>query len=333
MTKTILTGIKTTGTPHLGNLIGMYKPALELSKVPDSKTFYFLADYHALTTNKSQDDYRQSRYEVAATWMAFGLDPSKDIFYAQSDVPEIFEIAWVLSCFTAKGLMNRAHAYKAMTQENIDAGKADQDININMGVYNYPILMAADILTFDVDLVPVGKDQTQHVEIARDIALRFNSHYGVEGFKLPKAHIKDEGAILPGLDGRKMSKSYNNTIPIFEDSRKLKKLIFKIKTDSTLPEDPKDPDDSTLFQIYRNFATTGEIETMREKYQYGIGWGDVKKQLLEVVERYLEKPREIYNNLIDDRDKIDQILQEGAVKAREMAAKKLNEIRKIIGIK
>ncbi|MED3961334.1 tryptophan--tRNA ligase [Niallia taxi] len=329
MRKTILTGIKPTGQVHLGNYIGAIKPALELAKADDYKAAYFVADYHGLTKVNNAEEFRNLSYGIAATWLALGLDPNKVIFYRQSDVPEIFELNWILSCFTSKGLMNRAHAYKAIVDSNKRLEK-DIDFGVNMGLFNYPILMAADILMFKTDVVPVGKDQVQHVEIARDIAESFNNSYG-ETFLLPEYKIQDDTAVLPGLDGRKMSKSYNNTIPLFEDPKKLKKLINKIKTDSLPPEAPKNPDTSVLFMLYKEFATFVEVENMKEQYIKGIGWGEAKKELFNVMNRFIEEPREKYNELMSSPEKIDKILKEGAEKARAISVPFLKEIKSKIG--
>lgn len=327
-----LTGIKPTGTPHLGNYIGTIKPALALADLPNTQAYYFIADYHSLTINLEPKLLRQYVYEVAATWLSLGLDPDKVHFYCQSDLPEIMELSWILACYTAKGLMNRAHAYKALVAENEASQKSDVDININAGIYTYPILMAADILVFDVDVVPVGQDQVQHIEIARDIAVRFNTHYGKSLLKLPAASIAKNAAIIPGLDGRKMSKSYHNTIPIFADPVQLKKLVMRIITDSTLPHEPKDPNTSTIFQLYTHFASETEIAEFKEAYQTGIGWGDAKKELLRVLEERLQEPRDKYNALMADISKIDRILKDGADRIRPLAQQKIKQIREEIGI-
>ncbi|MDD5115035.1 MAG: tryptophan--tRNA ligase, partial [Methylobacter sp.] len=278
MTKAIvLTGITTTGTPHLGNYVGAIRPAIAASKNANTSPFYFLADYHALIKCQEPERVRQSSLEIAATWLALGLDTSNAVFYRQSDVPEIMELTWMLTCVTAKGLMNRAHAYKAAVaenEENSDAGN-DPDKGINMGLFSYPILMAADILMFNANKVPVGKDQIQHIEMARDIAARFNHIYG-EHFALPEAVVDENGATLAGLDGRKMSKSYNNTIPLFEPEKKLRKLINKIKTNSLEPGEPKETEGCTLFSIYQAFATPVEVAEIRRRYAEGIAWGEMK---------------------------------------------------------
>ncbi|WP_077615864.1 tryptophan--tRNA ligase [Caenibacillus caldisaponilyticus] len=327
--KIVLTGIKPTGDLHIGNYVGAIRPAIELTQEPGVKPVYFIADYHALTTMRDPKELHDRTYEIAAAWIAFGLDPDKVLFYRQSDIPEIFELTWILSCLASKGLLNRAHAYKAKVEENLEAGR-DPDTGVNMGLFNYPVLMAADILLFKTDLVPVGKDQIQHVEIARDIAENFNRTYG-ETFRLPEALIDEATAVIPGLDGRKMSKSYGNVIPLFSDEKTLKKLIFRIKTDSKPPEEPKDPEESTLFHIYRGFAEKEEVEALARRYREGIGYGEVKNMLFELLNRKLAEPRRIYRELIDDKAKLDKWLAEGAEKAREIARPFMNDIRKKIG--
>ncbi|MEY3787533.1 MAG: hypothetical protein RLZ75_1740, partial [Pseudomonadota bacterium] len=291
MTKAIvLTGITTTGTPHLGNYVGAIRPAIVASKDDNVAPFYFLADYHALIKCQEPERVRQSSLEIAATWLALGLDTSNAVFYRQSDVPEIMELTWMLTCVASKGLMNRAHAYKAAVAENEQSGENDSDKGINMGLFSYPILMAADILMFNANKVPVGKDQIQHIEMARDIAGRFNHIYG-EHFVLPEAIIDEHSATLLGLDGRKMSKSYNNTIPLFEPEKKLKKLINKIKTNSLEPGEPKDPVDCTLFSIYRSFATTEQMLEIRQQYAEGIAWGEMKRVLFEHINDHITPAR------------------------------------------
>jgi len=324
-----LTGIKPTGTPHLGNYLGSIRPALSLAKNESTQAFYFIADYHSLTSVHQGDQLRHDIYEVAATWLACGLDPKKVTLYKQSDIPEILELNWILSCFCAKGLMNRAHAYKAKSSDNTKEGR-DIDFGINMGLYGYPVLMAADILILNSDIVPVGADQLQHVEIARDLANAFNHHYG-EVIKLPKAQERDDKLVV-GLDGRKMSKSYNNTIPLFVAEKKLRKMIMKIVTDSLPPEAPKDPNNSTIMDLYKMFATTEEVENLTAQYLKGIGWGVAKQELFEVINRELSPYRERYNYYMENKAEIDQILQEGAVKARELARKNLSEIKSKIGV-
>jgi tryptophanyl-tRNA synthetase len=329
MIKTVLTGVKPTGHIHLGNYIGAIKPALEMAKVENFQTAYFVADYHGLTKIHDANELRQLSYGVAAAWLALGLDPNKSIFYRQSDVPEIFELNWILSCFTSKGLMNRAHAYKALVDQNKQS-KKDQDFGVNMGIFGYPILMSADILLFQADLVPVGKDQIQHVEIARDIGESFNHQYGPT-FKLPNFQVQETTAVLPGLDGRKMSKSYHNTIPLFADEKQLESLIKKIKTDSLPPESPKDPDTSTLFLLYKEFASPTETAIMRERFLTGIGWGEAKKELYQTVNQFIAQPRERYKELMANPKQLDEILLFGAEKARKISIPFLKEIRQKIG--
>jgi tryptophanyl-tRNA synthetase len=332
MTKaTVLTGITTTGTPHLGNYVGAIRPAIAASKNENVAPFYFLADYHALIKCQEPDRVRQSSLEIAATWLALGLDTSNAVFYRQSDVPEILELAWILTCVTAKGLMNRAHAYKASVAENEQGGEKDPDKGVTMGLFSYPILMAADILMFKADKVPVGKDQIQHIEMARDIAARFNHIYG-EHFTLPEAVVEEHGATLLGLDGRKMSKSYNNTIPLFEPEKKLRKLINKIKTNSLEPGEPKDPDTCTLFSIYQAFATKAEVSEIRQRYADGIGWGEMKQVLFEYINEHITPARERYEALMQAPDHIEQQLQEGARKARAISIPFLKELRDAVGI-
>jgi tryptophanyl-tRNA synthetase len=333
MTQRVLTGIKPTGTIHLGNLVGAIRPALRLAD-QGLEAMYFIADYHALTTVQPPDhsaaDMQQLVYEIAAAWLAFGLDPERVIFYRQSDVPEVFELTWAFTCFTSKGWMNKAHAYKALIADK--SPDEDVDAGINMGIYSYPILMAADIIAFDVDLVPVGKDQVQHVEIARDIAQRINSAYGQDLLRLPRAKLEEHAAVLPGLDGRKMSKSYGNVIPLFAPTKQLEKLIMKIATDSTPPEAPKDPETSTIFQIYRAIATPDETAALAERYRTGIGWGDAKKLLAARVEQEVAPARARYEKLMADKGQIDALLAAGAEKARATARRTLDRVRKAIGI-
>jgi len=332
MTKsTILTGITTTGTPHLGNYVGAIRPAIEASKDANANPFYFLADYHALIKCNEPEKVRQSSLEIAATWLALGLDTSNATFYRQSDVPEIMELTWMLTCVTAKGLMNRSHAYKAVVAENDATANTDPDKGITMGLFSYPILMAADILIFNAHKVPVGKDQIQHIEMARDIAARFNHIYG-EHFTMPEAVVGDNAATLLGLDGRKMSKSYNNTIPLFTPEKKLKKLINKIKTNSLEPGEPKDPTNCTLFSTYQAFASELEVADIRQQYADGIAWGEMKKVLFEKINDHIIPSRERYEALIQEPAHIEQQLQEGAEKARAISTPFLLELRKAVGI-
>jgi tryptophanyl-tRNA synthetase len=329
--QTVLTGITTTGTPHLGNYVGAIRPAIAASKDANFAQFYFLADYHALIKCHEPEKVRQSSLEIAATWLALGLDTSNAVFYRQSDVPEIMELTWMLTCVTAKGLMNRSHAYKASVADNEHNGENDPDKGINMGLFSYPILMAADILMFNAHKVPVGKDQIQHIEMARDIAGRFNHIYG-EHFVLPEAIIDANTATLLGLDGRKMSKSYNNTIPLFEPEKKLKKLINKIKTNSQEPGESKDPTDCTLFSIYQAFASAGEVAAVRQRYAEGIAWGEMKQLLFDYINAHVAPARERYDDLMQNPQHIEEQLQEGARKARAISASFIKELREAVGI-
>jgi tryptophanyl-tRNA synthetase len=316
----VLTGITTTGTPHLGNYVGAIRPAIEASRDPDTEAYLFLADFHALIKNQDPDQVAQSSREIAATWLALGLDPEHTFFYRQSDIPEIAELSWILSCSAAKGLMNRAHAYKAAVQANELAGE-DPDFGVTMGLFSYPILMAADILIFNAHKVPVGRDQIQHVEMARDIAQRFNHHYGTI-FTLPEAVTDDNVAVLQGLDGRKMSKSYGNTIPLFGTPKQLQKSINKIKTNLLEPGDPKDTDDSTVFQIWCAFAEEAERERMRAAFAEGIAWGEAKKQLFERV-----------NDELAPASEVEEILQLGAAKLRPKSRALIAQVRQAIGLR
>jgi tryptophanyl-tRNA synthetase len=327
---TVLTGITTTGTPHIGNYVGAIRPTVLASLDTSVTSFYFLADYHSLVKSRDPRQMAPSTLEIAASWLAAGLNP-ECIFYRQSDVPEIMELTWILTCMTAKGLMNRAHAYKGAVAENEATDKKDPDKGITMGLFGYPILMAADILMFKANKVPVGKDQIQHVEMARDIAGRFNHHYG-ETFVLPEAVIDENAAVLPGLDGRKMSKSYGNIIPLFAEEKVLRKLIMRIKTNSQEPGEPKDPDTSALFSIYRAFSSDEEAESIRRLYARGIAWGEMKQMLFEYLNEHLKEPREEYNKLIAVPDYVEQVLQRGAQKARELSYPFMAKIRTTIGL-
>ncbi len=328
--KRILTGITTTGTPHLGNYVGAIRPAIESTKV-NSDTFFFLADLHALIKCREPEKIQQSTKEIAATWLALGLDPEQTYFYRQSDIPQIPELCWFLNCMAAKGLMNRAHAYKAAVAKNEDEGE-DPDFAVTMGLFGYPVLMAADILMFNADIVPVGKDQIQHVEMARDIAARFNHNFA-DVFSLPEAKVDDSVAVLQGLDGRKMSKSYNNTIPLFLPEKQLKKHINKIKTNLLEPGDPKDPSDSTVFQIWQAFASEEQTEMMRQQFADGIAWGEAKKQLFQLINDEVGDARERYMALMNQPKDIEEILQQGAEKARAYSADMLSKVRQAAGIR
>jgi tryptophanyl-tRNA synthetase len=327
----VLTGITTTGTPHLGNYVGAIRPAIEASRDPDTEAYLFLADFHALIKNQDPDQVAQSSREIAATWLALGLDPEHTFFYRQSDIPEIAELSWILSCSAAKGLMNRAHAYKAAVQAN-ELAEEDPDFGVTMGLFSYPILMAADILVFNAHKVPVGRDQIQHVEMARDIAQRFNHHYGTI-FTLPEAVTDDNVAVLQGLDGRKMSKSYGNTIPLFGTPKQLQKSINKIKTNLLEPGDPKDTDDSTVFQIWCAFAEEAERERMRAAFAEGIAWGEAKKQLFERVNDELAPARSSYERLMATPSEVEEILQLGAAKLRPKSQALIAQVRQAIGLR
>ena len=326
----VLTGITTTGTPHLGNYVGAIRPALEASRDDSIDSFFFLADYHALIKCQDPALVRQSSKEIAATWLALGLDTDKALFYRQSDIPEITELTWVLCCNAAKGLMNRAHAYKAAVQANEEGGE-DPDYAVTMGLFSYPVLMAADILMFNAGKIPVGRDQIQHVEMARDIAQRFNHNFA-DVFTLPEAVVDDNVAVLQGLDGRKMSKCYNNTIPLFLPEKKLRKAINKIKTNLLEPGEPKDADDSTVFQVWSAFASAAEIQRMRGEFANGIAWGEAKKQLFELVNAQLADARERYNLLMEEPQHIEKVLQQGAERARDHSAALMRKVRDAVGI-
>ena len=329
---TYLTGITTTGTPHIGNYVGAIRPGIEASKDLSTKHFYFLADYHSLAKNEDPDKIVQSTLEIAAAWMALGLDTEHAYFYRQSDIPEILELTWILHGMTAKGLMNRAHSYKASVQANVDSGNKDPDKGVMMALYSYPILMAADILMFKSTQVPVGQDQKQHVEMARYIAQRFNHNYG-ETFVLPNALIGENTAVLKGLDGRKMSKSYNNTIPLFAPEKPLRKLIMKIKTNSLEPGEPKDTADSTLYDIYKAFATPEETAEIEKAYADGIAWGEMKQRLFEYINEHIKPARDEYERLLADPAVVEAELKKGAERAREISVPYLAEIRQAVGIR
>ena len=332
--ETALTGIKPTGEPHLGNYVGAIRPALALAETYD--TAYFIADYHALTTIRDPETLRGYTRMVAATWLAAGLDPERTILYRQSDVPEIFELTWVLSCMTAKGLMNRAHAYKAARDRNQAAGVADLDAGVNMGLYDYPILMAADILIMGADLVPVARDQFQHVEYAADMAGSFNAVYG-EQYRLvvPKPLLTDDqtGAMLPGSDGRKMSKSYGNTIPLFAAEADLRRLVRRMPTDSSPVEAPKKADESALFQILTHFAEPDLVAQTRDRLAAGgMGWGELKELLFTVLNEQFKPLRDRYAELKEPGSELDEVLQDGAQRARERARPLLTAVRKAVGM-
>ena len=329
----VLTGITTSGTPHLGNYVGAIRPAIAASRVEGVESFYFLADYHSLIKVQDPARVQRSTLEIAAAWLACGLDPDKVRFYRQSDLPETTELTWLLTCVAGKGLLNRAHAYKAAVDRNREAGE-DDDAGITGGLYMYPVLMAADILLFNAHKVPVGRDQVQHIEMARDIGQRFNHLYGRDYFTLPEAAIEEQVATLPGLDGRKMSKSYDNTIPLFAPRAELRKLVFSIVTDSRAPGEPKDPAGSALFELYQAFATAGETAAMRKAYADGIAWGDAKQALFERIDSEVAPLRERYEALVADPARIEQQLRDGARRLREQHATPfLHELRNAVGLR
>ena len=334
MTTRILTGITTTGTPHLGNYAGAIRPAIVASRAADADSFYFLADYHALIKCDDPLRIQRSRLEIAATWLACGLDVERATFYRQSDIPEIPELTWLLTCVAGKGLLNRAHAYKASVDKNVELGE-DTDAGVTMGLFSYPVLMAADILMFNAHKVPVGRDQIQHVEMARDIGQRFNHLFGQgkELFTLPEAVIEEGVATLPGLDGRKMSKSYDNTIPLFGSAKQLKDAIARIVTDSKLPGEAKDPDNSHLFTLYQAFASAAQQAEFRAELVAGLGWGDAKQRLFQLLDSELGEARERYHALIEKPAELEDILLAGAAKARKVATPFLGELREAVGLR
>ena len=327
MKKRILTGITTTGTPHIGNYLGAIKPAIKMASEFD-ESFYFLADYHAIIKNSNSNEIGDSVKNIALAWIASGLDIEKSFFYRQSDVPEILELSWVLNCVTAKGLMNRSHAYKAATAFNTK----DEDKGITMGLFSYPVLMAADILMFDATHVPVGADQNQHIEMTRDIAARFNHTYK-KIFELPEAIIESEKDIVLGIDGRKMSKSYGNIIPLLSTEKALKKSIAKIVTNSLEPGEPKDTDGCSVFSLYSHFASKNELLELADDYKNGISWGDAKNKLFSLVNNEISPIRERYEEFSTNDKLLNELLHEGSLKARVMAKEKIAVVRELIGIK
>ncbi len=326
----VLTGIKPTGMPHIGNYLGAIKPALSLSEKYESR--FFIADYHSLNSIKDPGELRGYTYEIAACWLACGLDPERVLFYRQSDVPETFELTTMIMAFTSKGLMNRAHAYKAQLDINREKGKPD-DHNINMGLYTYPVLMAADILLFDTNYVPVGRDQVQHIEMAADIAEAVNRNYNESLLTIPEAYVSESTQTVIGMDGRKMSKSYGNTIPLFLPEKQLKKLLNKIVTNSQEVDEPKDPDRCNVFALYKLFATKEEQDVLAARYRAGgMGWGHAKAELFEVMNRTIKPMRDRYDELMADKSYIDDALARGAEKARVLAAAKISRLRKAMGV-
>ncbi len=330
-TQRVLTGITTSGTPHLGNYVGAVRPSVQASTRPGVQSFYFLADYHALIKTGDPARVQRSTLEIAATWLAAGLDPDKVVFYRQSDIPEIPELTWFLTCVTGKGVLNRAHAYKASVDKNTAAG-TEPDDGVTAGLFMYPVLMGADILMFNAHQVPVGRDQIQHIEMARDMAASFNHLYG-EHFTLPEAAIDDNVATLPGLDGRKMSKSYDNTIPLFAPREQLKKLVMGLLTDSRAPGEPKTTEGSALFQIYQAFATPTEAATMRQAFADGIAWGEAKQQLFERLDAEIAPMRAAYEHYMGHPGEVEAILLAGASKARAIATPFTAKLRQAVGLR
>ena len=327
--KRVLTGIKPTGLPHIGNYFGAIKPALELSRQYES--FYFIADYHALTTIKDRDLMADYSLQIAAAWLALGLDPHQTLFYRQSDIPEIFEFCWILSCFASKGLLNRAHAYKAMVDINTE-NRHDTDHNINHGIFSYPVLMAADILLFQSDYVPVGADQKQHIEIARDIADAINHCCGPV-LKTPEPLIQSNTQIIPGIDGQKMSKNYHNTLPIFLPEKKLRKIVMQIVTDSTPLDDPKDPDSCTVFKLFSLFNSADEQAKLANRYRAGgLGYGPIKQELFDAMMNYFRDSRVRYESFYNQPSLCNEWLETGAHKARAIAVKNLTDLKYALGI-
>ena len=331
MKQKILTGIKPTGELHIGNYIGAIKPALDLAKQKNVLVYAFIADSHSLNLNLSSEVLKDSCYKATASWLACGLDPEKTILYRQSDIPELFELTWILSCITPKGLMNRAHAYKAKRDQNSAGGKKDLDEGINMGLYNYPILMGADILLFSAQQVPVGQDQIQHLEMIRDMAQKWNRIYKKELFVIPEALILKE-KVVPGLDGRKMSKTYNNSIPLFLESRKRQKLIRRIKTDSTPAEAPKKTETCLIFQLYKHFAGEEEQRTLEKSYAEGISWGQAKDSLFEKIDNYFKEKQKLYDHYMQNPQILDKILKRGQERVRDEAQDFLKKIKTSVGL-
>ena len=328
--KKVLTGVKPTGTPHLGNYLGAIKPAIKLGQQAleaDGKHYMFIADYHAINAEKDPAVLNRKLQEIACIYLAAGLDPSRSVFYRQSDIAEIPEITTILYAYTPKGFMNKAHAYKAAVDKNREAGKPDDD-GINMGLYTYPTLMAADILAYDTDIVPVGKDQVQHVEIARDIAGAINAHYNRPLLTLPEYSIDNNVALVPGIDGRKMSKSYGNVIPLFEDEKKKKKAVYSIKTDCRPMEEPKNPDEILVYEIYKSIATPAQLQEMGDGLREGkLGYGHIKNMLLDAVIAEVKEMREKYNYYMAHYEEVEAMLEEGAAKARPTAQATLKRLK------
>ena len=331
--KRVLTGVTTTGIPHLGNYVGAIRPAIRAAQDSNTESFLFLADYHGIIKCHEPEMIHQSTQAVAATWLACGLNPEQTTFYRQSDIPEVMELNWILTCITAKGLMNRAHAYKAAVQTNTENGQEDPDHGVEMGLYSYPILMTADILMFNAHEVPVGRDQIQHVEMARDIAQRFNHRFGKNLLTLPEALIDENVQLLVGLDGRKMSKSYGNTIPLFQTPNQRQKAVNKIVTNLKEPGEPKAKDESPLFEIYQAFATPEETQAFEQALNEGLAWGEAKKLLSAKIGAELDSKTDAYNDLIAHPQRIEEILQAGARKARAEARELLAQVKDAVGIR
>jgi tryptophanyl-tRNA synthetase len=326
-----LTGITTTGTPHLGNYVGAIRPAVQASRRPGTENFYFLADYHALIKCDEPARIQRSTLEIAACWLAAGLDPQQVFFYRQSDIPEVTELTWLLTCVTGKGVLNRAHAYKAQVDKNTAAG-VDVDADVSVGLFMYPVLMAADILLFKAHRIPVGRDQIQHIEMARDMAQSFNHLYG-ERLVLPEAEVDESVALLPGLDGRKMSKSYDNVIGLFAPREQVRKQIFSMVTDSRAPGEPKQVDGSALFQVYQAFASAEETQKLRQLYAEGIAWADAKQLLFERIDSEIGPMRARYDHLVSHPQELEDVLKAGAEKARARAVPLMRELRDAVGLR
>ncbi|WP_296618996.1 tryptophan--tRNA ligase [Marivirga sp.] len=318
----ILTGIQSSGKPHLGNLLGAIIPAIKLSQDPKNESFFFIADLHSLTTIKDAEVRKENVNAVAAAWLAFGFDTDKNLFYRQSMVPQVTELNWYMSCYTPFPMLANAHSFK---------DKSDRLADVNAGLFTYPVLMACDIILYDADIVPVGKDQKQHLEMTRDIASGFNHRYG-EVFVLPEARIDEQIMTIPGTDGQKMSKSYGNTIDIFQTDKKLRKNVMQIITDSTPMEEPKNPDNCNVFNIYKLLASEEQIAEMRKNYEGGnYGYGHAKQALYELIVEKYSKERELYNHYMENIDELHKKLEKGEEKAAEIASKTLGRVRKVLG--
>lgn len=330
--KTIITGITTTGIPHLGNYVGAIRPAIKATHQEGVSSYLFLADYHGIIKCHEPDKIKQSTKAVAATWLACGLDAERTTFYRQSDIPEILELNWILTCITSKGVMNRSHAYKVLVENNL-ASKQDPDFEIEMGLYSYPILMTADILLFQANEVPVGRDQVQHIEIARDIAQRFNHRFGTNILTLPEAKVDEHVELLLGLDGRKMSKSYGNTIELFLTPKQRQKAVNQIVTNLKEPSVPKFKGESAIFEIYQAFATPVEYAEFEKQLNEGLAWGEAKKLLAAKIGNELDGFTDTYHDLIANPQHIEDILQAGASKARVKAREVLARVKDAVGIR